>query len=105
MESIFNEDGKHTACHGSKCWERVQYKGTTSDICGRFFEELNGEVVNQREYFLSEESLYYLEGTQHYRLELIFTVVEEKLYLRNHKKIFAIRLTQNGSTTVLHTSD
>lgn len=42
MESIFNEDGEHIACHGSKCWERAQCPVATSEIRGRFFEELNG---------------------------------------------------------------
>lgn len=85
MASIFHEDGEQSTCHGSKGWERTECPTTTSEIRGRFFEELNGEAQSPKDYFLSGESLFYQEGPKFFRLELIFTVVEEKLYLRNHK--------------------
>lgn len=89
MESIFNQGEQQATGNGSKNWELAQSPTAVSEIRGRFFEELNGEVVDPREYFISGESLFYQEGAAFHRLELIFTVVEEKLYLRNHRSTAA----------------
>lgn len=83
MESIFNDEA--TDGNGSQSWRCAQVPLEKVSLRGRFYEEINGEVVSDREYLLSGASLFYREGQRMRQLELIFTVVEEKLYLRNCK--------------------